>query len=90
MSSRSAFYVHATVVVLSLVIGMSESYYLLSWARLLIPLVMPLMFVNLVLPFVVLTLAIKERRSPGRIAAAVALSAVLAIGWFLATYPLIC
>ena len=88
MSSRSAFYVHATVVVLCLVVGMSESYSWLAWAKVFIPLVTPMMAVNLVLPFVILVLAIREHRSQEGIAAVVALSAALSVAWFFAILPL--
>jgi len=88
MSSRKIFYVHATIVVLCLAAGMSESYFWLAWAKVLGPLVMAAMPINPVLPFVILVLAIKEHRSQGRIAAAVALSAVLSVAWFFAILPL--
>lgn len=88
MSSRNVFYVHATVVALGLAVGMSESYSWLRAARALIPLVCHLMLINLVLPFVIRELAVKEHRSPATIAAAVALSATLSIAFFLAISPL--
>ena len=88
MSSRNVFYVHAFVVVMSLVIGMSESYSWLAWAQALIPLVLPLLLANVVAPFVILKLAIEERRTPRQIAAAVTLSVALAVAWFYAILPL--
>jgi hypothetical protein len=73
-SSRKVFYAHATVVVLGLAVGMSESYSWLRGAQTLIPFLYPLMLANLALPFVILRVAIKEHQSQARITAAVALS----------------
>jgi hypothetical protein len=88
MSSRNVFYVHAVVVVMCLIVGMSESYSWLAWAQVLIPLVTPLLLGNIAIPFVILVLAVRERRTPGKIAAAVTLSAILTIASFYAILPL--
>lgn len=88
MSSRNAFYAHATVAVLGLAVGMSESYSWLRGAQILIPLIYPLMLANFALPFVICMLATKEHRSQARTAFAVALSTALSAAFFLAISPL--
>jgi hypothetical protein len=52
-------------------------------------LVLPLLLVSVVIPFVILMSAIKERRTPGTIAAAVALSVVMTIASDYAILPLV-
>jgi len=89
MSSRQAFYLHVFVLLVAILMGMSERYPSLAWAQLLAILVIPSIPANIALPVVILVLATKERRSPGRIAAAVALSVVLSIAWFFALLPLV-
>jgi hypothetical protein len=73
---------------LCLIVGMSESYASLAWARVLIPPMnfMPLLFVFL--PFVIVKLATREQRPAWQIAAAFALSAGLTIASFCAVMPL--
>jgi hypothetical protein len=88
VSSRNVFYIHATVVVLGLAVGMSESYSWLRGAQALSPLVLPLMLVNFVLPFVIPVLACKEHLSGARIVAAAALSVALSVAFVLALSPL--
>jgi hypothetical protein len=88
MSSRSVLYLHAFLAMMCIAAGMSESYSWLAWATLLIGLVLPLLLGNIAMPFVILWLARKERRNPGRIAAAVTLSVVLTVASFFAVFPL--
>ena len=88
MSSRNLFYIHALVAAICLTIGMSESYSSLAWAKVLIPLVLSLLLGSIAIPLVILRLAIKERRTPGKIAAAVTLSAMLSIVSFFVVLPL--
>ena len=76
MSSREAFYIHAFVALMCLSIGMSESYPWLAWARALVPIAPFLVFGGIAIPFVILWLAVQERRRPIRVAAAFVLSAV--------------
>lgn len=88
MSSRIAFYAHVLLVVIGMVMGMSETYRWLAWAQVLGFVSLPMMLGNLAMPLVILALAKREQRSPGTIAAATILSAILTVTWFFAIFPL--
>jgi hypothetical protein len=67
MTALIMFYIHAFVVILSLAIGMSETFPELAWGQILVPLIPPLWLVNISSPFVIYILAKKEKRSPASI-----------------------
>jgi len=88
MSSRKVFYLQVLAVVLCLIAGMSESYSLLAWAKVLTPLMNFLPLVNIAIPFVIVRLAAREQRPSWQIAGAFTLSAALTIASFCAIMPL--
>ena len=89
MSSRHVFYGHVLLLGVSIILGMSESYPWLAWAKAFGPIVSLLMLPNLAFPFVILVLAKKERKNPEKMLAAVMLSVGLTIGYFFALLPLV-
>jgi hypothetical protein len=88
MSSRGVFYTHVLILLLGAAVGMSESSRWLEWAQLLIVLVLPMMLVNVAMPFAILALARKEKQPPRAIVAAVILSAAMTVAWFFVILPL--
>jgi hypothetical protein len=88
--SRVAFLSQACCTVASVLIGMSESYHWLSWARVLIPLNLLLLPAAIAFPVAVLMFSVKDHASPWRTIFGVVLSVVLSIASFFAILPLIC
>jgi hypothetical protein len=88
-SSRTFLQIQMVSVVFCIIIGMSETYAALAWAKDLIPLILPLLIVNLAAPWTILFYAVWEKRPPAVIFGATTLSVVLTLGAFFAMMPLI-
>lgn len=89
--SRVAFLGQVCWTVACVVIGMSESYHWLSWAKVLIPaLNLLLVPAAIAFPVVVCVLSVRNGISSERTTFAVMLSVLLSVASFIAIIPLIC
>jgi hypothetical protein len=89
--ARFAWLSHACWTVACVLIGMSESYHWLGWAKVLIPaLNLLLVPAAIAFPVVVCVLSRRDGTSSERTTVAVLLSVVLSIASFFAIIPLIC
>ena len=88
---RLAFLSQVGWTIACVVVGMSESYTSLSWARRLVPLLNCLLLpAAIVFPLLVFRLSVRGGISPARTAFAFVLSIMLSLATIFAIIPLIC
>jgi hypothetical protein len=87
--SRVLFFVHASILALCVIAGMSETYPRLAWGQWLIPVVPLLGFSSTVLPLLIFVVGRKEGISPVPLGFAVLLSMTMTVAMVFALLPLV-